>query len=117
MNILYVTFAVVILDQITKIVVKGISIPFLGITLSGMEYGQSYNVFGDFFKITFVENPGMAFGIDVSDTSKLFLSLFSLVASIGIGSTQNFDLRLRMPSSTSTYSSQTVSVTVQATTP
>jgi len=84
LNILYVTFAVVILDQITKIVVKGISIPFLGITLSGMEYGQSYNVFGDFFKITFVENPGMAFGIDVSDTSKLFLSLFSLVASIGI---------------------------------
>lgn len=78
------TLAVVLLDQITKIAVKGIAIPFLGLTIGGMEYGQSFNVFGDFFKITFVENPGMAFGIDVSDTSKLLLSLFSLVASIGI---------------------------------
>jgi signal peptidase II len=84
LNVLYITLAVVVLDQITKIAVKGIAIPFLGITISGMEYGQSYNVFGDFFKVTFVENPGMAFGIDVSDTSKLLLSLFSLVASIGI---------------------------------
>ncbi len=41
----------------------------------------------------------------------------TLVASIGIGATQNFDLRIRMPSSTSTYTSQTVSATVQATTP
>lgn len=40
-----------------------------------------------------------------------------LVASIGVGSTQNFDLRMRMPSSTSTYTSQSVDVTVQATTP
>lgn len=48
-----------------------------------MRYGQSKEVFGDFLKITFVENPGMAFGIEVGD-SKLFLSLFSLVASIGI---------------------------------
>ena len=31
-----------------------------------------------------VENPGIAFGIDVGDTSKLFLSLFSLIAAIGI---------------------------------
>lgn len=49
-----------------------------------MRYADSIEVIGDFFKITFVENPGMAFGIDVSDGSKLFLSLFSLVASIGI---------------------------------
>lgn len=40
-----------------------------------------------------------------------------LVASIGVGSTQNFDLRIRMPSSTATFTSQTVSAVVQATTP
>jgi len=49
-----------------------------------MDYAQSINVLGDFFKLTFVENPGMAFGIDVGVESKLFLSLFSLVASGGI---------------------------------
>lgn len=82
MRVLYFTFVIVILDQLTKFVVKGIKLPFLN--LSGMEYGQSIDVIGSFFRITFVENPGMAFGIDVGDTSKLFLSLFSLVASIGI---------------------------------
>jgi len=84
LNVLYVTLAIVIIDQLTKIIVKGISIPLLGISLTGMEYGQSHDVIGSFFKITFVENPGMAFGIDVGETSKLFLSLFSLFASVGI---------------------------------
>jgi signal peptidase II len=49
-----------------------------------MSYGESINVIGDFFKITFVENPGLAFGIDVNDSAKLALSIFSLIASIGI---------------------------------
>jgi len=64
--------------------VKGGTIPLLNLHVQGMDYGSSINVFGDFFKITFVENPGLAFGIDVNETSKLFLSLFSLAASIGI---------------------------------
>lgn len=84
MNVLYVTLAIVIIDQLTKILVKGISIPLLGISLTGMSYGESHDVIGSFFRITFVENPGMAFGIDVGETSKLFLSLFSLFASLGI---------------------------------
>lgn len=78
------TLAIVIIDQLTKILVKGITIPLLGISLSGMQYGESHDVIGSFFRITFVENPGMAFGIDVNEVSKLFLSLFSLAASIGI---------------------------------
>lgn len=84
MKVLYTTLFIVIADQITKFIVKGGTIPLLNIRAEGMAYGQSINVFGDFFKITFVENPGLAFGIDVNDTSKLFLSLFSLLASIGI---------------------------------
>ena len=84
MRVLLLTIFVVIADQFTKVVVKGISIPALNINWMGMDYGQSFNVIGDFFKITFVENPGMAFGIDVSIDSKLYLSLFSLIASIGI---------------------------------
>lgn len=63
---------------------KGGTIPLLNLRVDGMYYGQSHDVLGEFFKITFVENPGLAFGIDVNDTSKLFLSLFSLLASIGI---------------------------------
>jgi signal peptidase II len=84
LRVLSITAIVVFFDQVTKILVKGISIPFLNINIQGMHYAESLDVIGSFFKITFVENPGMAFGIDVGDTSKLFLSLFSLAASIGI---------------------------------
>ncbi len=84
MKVLNLTFFVVVLDQVTKLLVKGISIPFLNLEFSGMEYGSSINILGDLFKFTFVENPGMAFGIDVGGYYKLFLSLFSLVASIAI---------------------------------
>lgn len=84
MKVLNVSLLVVLLDQITKLLVKGFSVPFLNITWDGMDYGQSINIVDDLFKLTFVENPGMAFGIDVDGYSKLFLSLFSLVASIGI---------------------------------
>ena len=84
MRVLYLTVFVVVFDQLTKVLVKGINIPFLNLDLSGMRYEQSFNIIGEFVKFTFVENPGMAFGIDVGETSKLFLSLFSIIASIGI---------------------------------
>lgn len=49
-----------------------------------MYLGESIPVLGDFFKITFTENPGMAFGFDPGSDFKLFISVFSLVASIGL---------------------------------
>lgn len=84
MKVLYTTLFIVIIDQVTKFLVKGGTIPILNLRVDGMYYGQSIDVIGEFFRITFVENPGLAFGIDVNDTAKLLLSLFSLLASIGI---------------------------------
>ena len=63
---------------------KGIKIPLLDISLSGMYPGQSIQVIGDFFKITFIENPGMAFGFNPGTDFKLWISIFSLLASIGL---------------------------------
>jgi len=80
LRILYLTLVVVIVDQITKLKVKGISIPWLGIDVKGMPYGSSNIIFGNFFKITFIENPGMAFGLEIG--GKLFLSLFTIFATI-----------------------------------
>jgi signal peptidase II len=48
-----------------------------------MHYGESIDIIGSFVKFTYVENPGMAFGIEVGD-SKIFLSLFSIVAAVVI---------------------------------
>lgn len=82
MKVLYVSLFIVILDQVTKFFVKGLEIPALGIALQGMPLGSSIPVLGNFLKITFIENPGMAFGIEVG--GKIFLTLFSILASIGI---------------------------------
>jgi signal peptidase II len=47
-----------------------------------MELNSSIDVIENFIKITFVENPGMAFGLDFG--GKQFFSIFSVIASIGI---------------------------------
>lgn len=80
MKVLIVTLFIVISDQLTKLYVKGISIPALGINFEGMPYQSSIPVFGNFFKITFIENPGMAFGLQIG--GKLFLSLFTIFATV-----------------------------------
>jgi signal peptidase II len=82
LRVLFVTLGIVFLDQITKLFVKGFSIPFFDFYHQGMQLGQTIPVIGDFLRLTFVENPGMAFGIDIG--GRLFLTIFSLIASIGI---------------------------------
>ena len=82
MRVLYFTFIVVFADQITKLLVKGVRIPWLNIHLEGMGLGTSKPILGEFLKLTYIENAGMAFGIDFG--GKMFFSVFSLIASIGI---------------------------------
>jgi signal peptidase II len=71
-------FALILLDQCTKIAVKGFHL--LGWNHDGMTLYESIQVMGDTVRITFVENPGMAFGISFG-AGKIFLSLFSVIAS------------------------------------
>jgi len=102
LRILFVSFFIVIADQITKLLVKGFSIPFLHFKYSGMYEGEKIPVIGNFFRITFIENPGMAFGFDPGINFKLLISVFSLVASVGliiylyVVRNQRFTLRLAL---------------------
>ncbi len=58
-----------IIDQVIKILVK-----------TNMSIGQSIHVFGDWFQILFIENNGMAFGLQFGEGwGKLALSLCRLV--------------------------------------
>jgi signal peptidase II len=61
-----VVIAVLLIDQLSKIWVK-----------THMELYDMYNI-TDWFKIYFVENNGMAFGIEAG--GKLFLSIFRIIA-------------------------------------
>ncbi len=63
-----------VVDQVSKIVVK-----------TNMTLGESIPVFGNWFQIYFVENMGMAFGMNFgAGIGKLLLTLFRLVLSAAI---------------------------------
>jgi signal peptidase II len=81
-RVLIISFIIVISDQAAKLFIKGASFPALGISLRGVPYGSSRPLLGSFLRLTYIENPGMAFGIDIG--GKLFFSLFSIVASAAI---------------------------------
>lgn len=78
MRILFVSFFIIILDQVTKFLIKGLSIPSIGLYIPGIPYRTSINVIGDVLQITYIENPGMAFGLELG--SKMFLSIFTVFA-------------------------------------
>ncbi len=82
MKVLYATLAVIVADQVTKFLVRGIRIPLFGIDIAGMPLYSSREIFGNLLRITYVKNPGTAFGIGPTFT-QLF-AVFSLVASIAI---------------------------------
>jgi signal peptidase II len=73
----------ILLDQITKQWLRN----YFGVinTPTGFSLYNYENipVIGDFLQFTYVENEGMAFGISFG-AGKIFLSLFSIIASIGL---------------------------------
>jgi signal peptidase II len=71
LKILWITGCIVLLDQISKWIIK-----------STMSLHESISVLGDFFRITYIENPGMAFGIRFGDN--IFFTVFALAASVVI---------------------------------
>ncbi|MCF0166699.1 MAG: lipoprotein signal peptidase [Bacteroidales bacterium] len=63
------TAVMLVFDQVVKVLVK-----------TGMSIGQSIDVFGDWFKILFVENEGMAFGMAYGgDAGKYVLTSLRIV--------------------------------------
>ncbi len=70
-NALLIVIFVILIDQISKFYIK------LNFT-----YGEDLMVIGSWFRLHFIENEGMAFGMKLSDNSfgKLALTLFRLVA-------------------------------------
>jgi signal peptidase II len=84
LKVLFISFAVVLIDQFSKLLVKGFSIPFLNLNIHGMYEGQSISLLGNFFNITLVENPGIAFGINFGESFKFLIVLFSIIAGIGL---------------------------------
>ena len=72
-----ITLVVIALDQIVKMVVH------FNMTMGTR--GQ-IKIFGDWFKLHYLTNPGMAFGMEMPfENSKMILTLFRLAAMFAIG--------------------------------
>lgn len=69
MRVLWLTGLIIVIDQATKLLV-----------LHTMYLGQQIPLLGDWLKLTFTENPGMAFGITVGPTG--LVTTFSIIATV-----------------------------------
>ena len=64
------SLAVLLIDQVSKIWVK-----------TNMMLGERFNVLGQWFQIYFIENNGMAFGMELGgEWGRLLLTLLKLVS-------------------------------------
>jgi signal peptidase II len=84
LKVLYLSFLVVLIDQISKLFVKGFSVAFLNIKFEGMYPGEKIPIIKNIFNITFIENPGIAFGIDFGAEYKILITTFTIVASLAL---------------------------------
>ena len=66
---LMIIVMVIFVDQLSKVIV-----------LKTMYRGQSIPVFGEWLRLTFTENPGMAFGIEFGPPA--MITIFSLIATV-----------------------------------
>lgn len=71
MNVLWLSVVIVIFDQITKLTVK-----------AKFALHESINVWGEIVRLTYIENPGMAFGIRFG--GKYFFTVFASLATVVI---------------------------------
>lgn len=61
--------SIVVLDQVTKIIVQQTLIPY-----------RPVEVIGDFFRLTYIYNPGAAFGLSLGPYSRFIFLALSIVA-------------------------------------
>ena len=67
-KLLLLGIVLVVIDQVIKILVK-----------TNMSIGEQFNVFGDWFRILFIENKGMAFGMSFGGViGKYILTAFRI---------------------------------------
>ena len=70
MHIILIILGILGLDQLTKYLTK-----------TSLQLGESIHILGNFFRLTYVENPGMAFGLQI-ENNVVFLLLSVIAAAL-----------------------------------
>lgn len=100
MRIFLVSLSIVIVDQLSKLFVKGFSLNFLGISFKGINYGEKIPVLSNILYITHIENPGIVFGIVPGENLRFFFLMLTIATTIALFilfflvGNKNFNLKL-----------------------
>lgn len=84
MKLFFISFLILLADQISKLYVKGFYLQLFDFEHSGLPQNRSIPVIDKLFYITPVENPGIAFGIDFGPEFKTFISVITVLATLAL---------------------------------
>jgi signal peptidase II len=83
LKILFLPLVLFLVDQVSKISVRGLHLPLLNINYNGFSPGETKPVITNIIHITLVENPGIAFGIDPGESLREVILVITILTCIG----------------------------------
>jgi len=83
LKILLLSLILFLIDQTSKLFVRGFSLPWFNINHKGLYPGESKPVINDVLHLTLVENPGIAFGIDPGESLQELILIITILTCIG----------------------------------
>jgi signal peptidase II len=100
LKIIFLSLALFLIDQISKIIVRGFSFPLFNININGLYPGESKPLIHNILHITLVENPGIAFGIDPGESLRDLILIITILTCIGffiyLMFAKNADIKIRI---------------------
>ena len=84
MKIIYLSLLIFIADQLSKVFVRGFSLPWFNVNHKGLNLGESIPVINNFFHLTLIENPGIAFGIDPGPFLQELILVLTIATCFGL---------------------------------
>ena len=100
MKILFLSLILLLIDQASKLFVRGFSIPWFNINHGGLYPGESKPLINNVLHITLVENAGIAFGIDPGESLRDLILIITILTCTGFFTylllAKNADKRVRI---------------------
>ncbi len=83
MKIIFLSLILFLIDQISKLIVRGFNLPWFNLNYNGLYLGESKPVINNVLHLTLVENPGIAFGIDPGESFRDLILIITILTCIG----------------------------------
>lgn len=83
MKILFLPLFLFLVDQVSKISVRGLHLPSFNINYNGFNPGETKPLITNIIHITLIENPGIAFGIDPGESLRDLILVITILTCIG----------------------------------